>query len=213
MENITIKPPTPTRKRILITHAVGKHHEELVKSDACKQRAFVATGIWLPVLHLVHDENGVNNGPETVPKESHEKLQHLNEYKYTDQCPQENAFIVIDEQKRKEEEEWAENERHEAMQEAVLEAEIVAMVQPAIIQPASWTRFPPSNPMTCQRQKFGAPGTHTGFIVGSWGNPGFAIPTPASPGPAVWSLCTTRVGYYLFSYLLSFIFICFPPFR
>ena len=47
---------------------------------------------------------------------------------------------------------------------------------------------------------------HTGSAVGSWGDPGFAVPTPAPTGPAVWSLWTTRVGYYMFSKLYIYIF-------
>ena len=56
-DGVTIEPLTPREKRIITTRAVGNCHERLLKTEACK-RAFVATGTWLPISHIVRNENG-----------------------------------------------------------------------------------------------------------------------------------------------------------
>ena len=93
VDNAPIKALTPAEKRILITHAIGRCHEELLKTNAC-ERAFIATGTWLLVSHLIRDENGVNNGPASVPAESQVKFQHLKEYIQESSKDGEDSMIV-----------------------------------------------------------------------------------------------------------------------
>ena len=107
---VKITPMAPREKRILITKSVAEEHEKLLKSGAY-ERAFIATATWLPISHLVRDSNGVCHGPATIAEESQVELQHLPEYKYTDQCRRDSALAYIDALKQKEEEERAEKER------------------------------------------------------------------------------------------------------
>ena len=120
-DGITIHPLTPREKRVLVTKAIGQCHEDLMKTNAC-ERAFIATATWLPVSHLERD-----SGPAFVPEESQVKLQHLPEYKYTEQCPRNTVLAVIAEKKRQEEEKRIANEQREAKEKAEQDAAIAAM--------------------------------------------------------------------------------------
>ena len=53
-DGITIKALIPREKRIIITKAVSDCHERLTH-HLCKtyERAFIATGTWMPVYHLL----------------------------------------------------------------------------------------------------------------------------------------------------------------
>jgi hypothetical protein len=57
-------------------------HEKVINSPklCC---AFGATGTWLPIAHLVHNENG--NFALSIPSEENDQisLQHLNQYIYS----------------------------------------------------------------------------------------------------------------------------------
>ena len=76
---ITIKEMTPREKRILITRALGDCHEKLIASSYY-WRAFIATGIWMPIWYLIKNEDGVPVGPCNVPEDAHVSLQHIMKY-------------------------------------------------------------------------------------------------------------------------------------
>jgi len=78
-DGITIEGLTPCEKRILITKALGDCHEKLTASG-CYWRAFIATGTWMPIWHLLKDEDGIQIGPCNVPEDAQVSLQHLSEY-------------------------------------------------------------------------------------------------------------------------------------
>ena len=84
-------------KRILITQAVGKVHNELCKEMAYA-RAFDATGTWLPIDHCtgeVGQENG--SGDSKVSLQHYKKL-----YNYSELCTRSKILKYRDEMKAKE---------------------------------------------------------------------------------------------------------------
>ena len=71
--------PVPTMsardKRILITKAVSKAHKEICATPNV-ERAFVATGTWLPIPHFIDRDHEVTEESQMV------NIQHLDDYNY-----------------------------------------------------------------------------------------------------------------------------------
>ena len=87
---------TPKEKRIIVTRAVGRMHERLCNSNVF-ERAFTSTGTFMPIDHLVRDSDGrcVTSRPAPI-EETQVKLQHMNEYKYSEQVASKAVHDAID---------------------------------------------------------------------------------------------------------------------
>lgn len=87
---------TPAEKRIIITNAIGDIHEKLCRANAFK-RHFHATGSWLPITHLIRDENGnTNPNIETPEEEGQINIQHFKEYNYSEAVTAKTVHDAID---------------------------------------------------------------------------------------------------------------------
>lgn len=87
---------TRAEKRILITNAIGDIHEKLCRANAFK-RHFHATGSWLPITHLIRDENGnTNPNIETPEEEGQINIQHFKEYNYSEAVTAKTVHDAID---------------------------------------------------------------------------------------------------------------------
>ena len=142
---ITIKALTPREKRILITRAVGDCHAKLTHY-LCKtyERAFIATGTWMPVYHLLDAicNYTVSNpgavvalGPSAIPEENQVLLQHLKKYNYVERCNKEKVISAYKRQKEEEKQARLEREQREAAIEAgrtALSAECKPFVDKAL---------------------------------------------------------------------------------
>jgi hypothetical protein len=76
-----------SEKRILITKVVADTHERLAKANVFK-RAFIATGTYMPIEHLLAADGGQNS-----PVDKEVLLQGMEkEYVYAEQCPRSEIF-------------------------------------------------------------------------------------------------------------------------
>ena len=50
--SVTIEPQNPKEKRTLMTKVIGDTHEHLTESQK-HFRAFIATGTWMPIYHML----------------------------------------------------------------------------------------------------------------------------------------------------------------
>jgi len=89
VDGVSVPSLTPREKRILITHAIGEFHEKITKSEAF-ERANVATGIWVPVSHVIAED-----GPANLPVDSEVSIQHLKEYNYAKECSREKILSAV----------------------------------------------------------------------------------------------------------------------
>ena len=124
---------TPAEKRILITHAVGDIHEKMCKSTAF-HHAFFATGTWLPISHLIRNNDLAVPALENASHLEVEKLvkiQHFKEYKYTEKITPAAVHKAIDKAKADKAVKEAEERRLLAKKEAHERAEMLEL-QPYI---------------------------------------------------------------------------------
>ena len=136
-DGVVIAQLTPREKRIIITKAIANEHAKLTRPECVVyERGFVATGTWLPVNHLVRDEDGNCAGPVTIPAEAEVKLQHLPEYRYVEQVPRAAVHAAIDAQKEEAARAAAEKARRAAEETEHLEAERLLM-EPFVEKAAS----------------------------------------------------------------------------
>ena len=106
-DGIRPKVMTAAERRILITKSVANTHDRLWKTGAFK-RAFIATGTWLPIDHLVLDMSYA--GAQTGKTDAEVFLQGLPEYDYKNLVTRSVVYDVIRKQK---EESAAESKRQE----------------------------------------------------------------------------------------------------
>ena len=92
------EPMTAAERRILITKSVANTHDRLWRTGMFT-RAFIATGTWLPINHLVLDMT--YHGPQAGKSDVEVSLQGLPEYNYQKLVTRSDVYDVI--QKRKEE--------------------------------------------------------------------------------------------------------------
>ena len=121
-DGVTIQTMTPAEKRIMVTKLVADKHEKMLRSGACL-RAFHATATFIPVDHLERDKEGNTKDVDYTQVEREVKLQHLPEYKYTEQCPKETVLLELKERQEKEEADRKEREMQQAKEDEARESE------------------------------------------------------------------------------------------
>ena len=119
-EGVTPQPLLPSEKRILITKAVADCHEKLTKAKNY-HRAFIATANWMPVPHLMRNDDGSFNGDANVPEDYEVSLQHLSEYDYAEQFSRDKILPEIEKINKEKADAIAAEQRREA-DEAVAHA-------------------------------------------------------------------------------------------
>lgn len=86
---------TKKEKRILVTKAIGDIHEKMAKSGQF-ERAFIATGTLLPVNHLIRHSDAVDSELNIPTEEAKVKLQHFEEYNYSDIVTPKKVHDAVD---------------------------------------------------------------------------------------------------------------------
>ena len=78
-------------KRILIAMSISETHQHMCSSGSLKlKRAFIATGTWMPVAHLI------NNNIEEPEEDGEVKVQHFDDYVYRQRVNRETVQVRMD---------------------------------------------------------------------------------------------------------------------
>ena len=98
--SVTIEPLKPKEKRTLMTKIICDTHERLNDSQT-HFRAFIATGKWMPISHMV--TRPFPRGNQNTPDEAEVSLQHCKECACSERCAIDKVIAVIDTIKKEEE--------------------------------------------------------------------------------------------------------------
>ena len=130
VDGVTVPALIPREKRILITKAIGDCHRRLAASGVYK-RAFIATATWMPIQHLLPNDDSDVERPSNAPQDSEVKLQHLPEYNYAERCSREKTLAAVKKINKEKELERAESVRIEVERKVAMEEE-ANRVQPFV---------------------------------------------------------------------------------
>lgn len=141
-EGVTVRKMTPRDKRIIITKAVADCHRKLTASDSYL-RAFIATATWMPVSHLMEqdDDNNDVEQPSNAPQDYQVSLQHLSDYNYAQLFCKEKILPEIQKMNKEKEDAIAAEQQRQADM-VVAHAEDIRMMQQYVNKAASiMTKF------------------------------------------------------------------------